>query len=107
MNDNQEEPQESDEEDGEASPPASTSANSTAFLEERLKKIIELDDADKEEIKSNKDESSHCDLVKSPENIDPFESFFDDGDDNAAVAMLRHMLSHMSVADVSQSILTS
>ena len=103
--DNKEEPQEPDKEDGTASPPARTSAILTALLEKRREKIIEFDDtyADEEEIKSNKDESSHCDLTDSPENTDPSESFFDDGEDDAALAMLRHMLSQTPALDVSMN----
>ena len=92
---------ESDEEDEEASPPASPSAISTTFLEERLEEIIELDDADKEETKSDKDESSFDDLVELSASVEPFESFFDDGNTDAALTMLRHMLIQTSIIDVS------
>ena len=92
---------ESDDEDEEASAPASPSAISTTFLEERLEEIIELDDADEEEIKSDKDESSFDNLVELSASVEPFESFFDNGNADAALTMLRHMLSQTSIIDVS------
>ena len=98
---NEEEPQESDEEDEEANPPDCTSTVSTAFLEDRLEELIELDDEKEEEIKPNKNKNSEYDLVESPERVDSFESFFDHGNGDAALTMLRHMLSQTSITDVS------
>ena len=100
-NDNEKETQESDEDSEGASLPGSTSTISTAFLEERLEEIIDLDDVEEEETKSDENESSQYDLVQSPERIDSSESFFDDGDGGAALTMLRHMLSQTSITDVS------
>ena len=67
---NEEEPQESDEENEEANPPDGTSTVSTAFLEDRLEELIELDDEKEEETKPNENENSQYDLVKSPEMVD-------------------------------------
>ena len=51
-----------------------------------------LDDEKEEETKPNENENSQYDLVKSPERVGSFESFFDHGNDDAAVTMVRHML---------------
>ena len=96
----EEDPQESDDDKEEASPPDGTSTVLTAFLEERLEELIELDDEKEEQTKSNENNGSQCDLAESA-RVDSFESFFDDGDGGAALTMLRHMLSQTSITDVS------
>ena len=73
----------------------------TAFSKERLEEIIELDDAEEEETKSDKDESCFDDLVEPSASVEPFESFFNNGNADAALLMLRHMLSQTSINDVS------
>ena len=99
--DNNKEPHESDEENEEADPPDGTSRVSTAFLEERLEELIDLDDEKEEETKPNENENSQYDLVESSERVDSFESFFDNGDGGAALVMLRHMLTQTSITEVS------
>ena len=90
----------SDEEGEEASPPTSTSAILTAFLEERLEEMIGLDDNNEGETKSDKGESSYYDLVELSARVELYESFFDDGDADLSLTMLRHVLSQTSIVDV-------
>jgi len=93
---------ESDDEDPAGGSPASLSTISDNFLKERVEEIIGLDDAEEDETRSSNNENGFEDLVEAAKSVERLETFFNNGNVDEALKILRQMLSQTSIADVSK-----
>ena len=100
--DNNDEQPESDDEDPADGSPACLSTISANFLKERVEEIIELDDAEEDETRSSNNENGFEDLIEAAKSVERFETFFNNGNVDEALPMLRQMLNQTSIANVSK-----
>ena len=101
-NDNDDDQPESDDEDLAGGSPASLSTISDNFLKERVEEIIGLDDAEEDETRSSNNENSFEDLVEAAKSVERLETFFNNGNVDEALKILRQMFSQTSIVDVSK-----
>ena len=97
--DEQPESYDEDSADGSSDCLSTISAN---FLKERVEELIELDDAEEDETRSNNNENGFEDLIEAAEIVERSETFFNNGNVNEALPMLRQMLSQTSIVNVSK-----
>ena len=100
--DNDDEQPELDDEDQEDGSSAGLSSISANFLKERVEEIIELDDAEEDDERSSNNENGLEDLFEAAKGVEIFETFFNNGDVDEALPMLRQMLSQTSIVNVSK-----
>ena len=67
-----------------------------------MEEINELDDAEEDETRSSNNENGFEDLIEAAEIVERSETFFNNGNVNEALPMLRQMLSQTSIVNVSK-----
>ena len=67
-----------------------------------MEEIIELDDAEEDETRSSTKENRFEDLIEAAKSVERLETFFNNGNVDEALPMLRQMLSQTSIDNVSK-----
>ena len=83
--------------------PACLSRILANFLKERVEETIELDDAEEDETRSSKKKKGFEDMIEAAKNDERFETFFNNGNVDEALPMLRQIVSQKSIVNVSKN----